>query len=76
MLSTLAIAALFAPVCGWVQTFVARRVYRRKYDTAQPLAAVATKARDEVNRDMLSDELRGAVDEAMQPAYIGLWLRS
>ncbi len=75
VLSTLAIAALFAPVRGRMQTFVDRRFYRRKYDTAQTLAAFAIQARDEVNLDQLSAELRGAVDEAMQPAHIGLWLR-
>jgi len=75
VLSTLAIAALFAPVRRWVQNFVDRRFYRRKYNTAQTLAAFAIQARDEVNLDQLSAELCGAVEEAMQPAHIGLWLR-
>lgn len=75
VLSTLAIAALFAPLRRRVQDFVDQRFYRRKYDTAQTLAAFAVQARDEVNLDQLSADLHEAVEEAMQPAHIGLWLR-
>ena len=73
--TTLAIAALFAPVRGRVQNFVDGRFYRRKDDTAQTLAAFAALARDEVDLDQLSDDLHGAVDAAMQPAHMDLWLR-
>jgi hypothetical protein len=75
VLSTLGIAAMFAPLRRSVQRFVDRRFYRRKYDTGQTLAAFAARSRDEVDIDKLVGELRGAVDETMQPEHLGVWLK-
>jgi hypothetical protein len=58
-----------------VQAFIDRRFYRRKYDTALTLAAFAATARDETDLGQLSARLVGVVDETVQPASVGLWLR-
>ena len=74
VLSTLVIAALFAPLRQRVQTIIDRRFYRRKFDAQQVLARFGQAARDEISADALAAELTRVVEEVLQPAQVTLWM--
>jgi hypothetical protein len=74
VLSTLAIAAMAAPLRASLQTSIDRRFFRRKYDAARTLAAFGATARDVVDLETLTQQLLLVVEDTMQPRQAQLWL--
>lgn len=74
VLSTLAIATLFQPLRKSLQTLIARRFYRRKYDAAKTLQAFSQELSNKVDLQQLSEQLVAVVSETMQPTSISFWL--
>ncbi|HEY3523517.1 MAG TPA: hypothetical protein VGK63_07410 [Candidatus Limnocylindrales bacterium] len=73
--STLIAASLFQPLRRRIQTVVDRRFNRARYDAHRTAEAFGERIRDDVDIDQLVDEVERAVDHALEPARLGLWLR-
>jgi hypothetical protein len=73
--ATLAVAAAFQPVRRRVQRVVDRRFNRRHYDAARTIEGFSSRLRQEVDLGTLTTELLQVVDQTMQPASAGVWLR-
>jgi hypothetical protein len=67
-------AALIHPLRRRVQQLVDRRFNRARYDAEQTVAAFAARLKDALNLDSIRDDLAGAVDQALEPAHISVWI--
>lgn len=72
--STLLVAALARPLRNRVQGRVDRRFYRRHYDATAEIDRFAARLRNQTDLTALVEEIRGVVQETMQPSHVSLWV--
>ncbi|MDX6481991.1 MAG: hypothetical protein QOG85_2501 [Gaiellaceae bacterium] len=73
--STLAAAALFAPLRTRLQRIVDRRFNRARYDAEELVAAFGTRLRDAVDPETVLSELAVAAHTSLQPAHVSVWIK-
>jgi hypothetical protein len=59
-----------------VQLQVDRRFNRARYDSDQTVAAFAAQLKDAVDLDSVRDDLAAAVQKALEPAHVSVWIRA
>ena len=72
--ATLAAAALFNPLRRRVQLRVDRRFNRARYNADQTVAAFTARLKDTVDMDSVRDDLAGVVNQALEPAFVSVWI--
>jgi two-component system, NarL family, sensor kinase len=72
--STLACAALFAPLRQRTQQMADRRFNRARYDADQTIAAFAARLQDAVDLEAVSADLTAVVQTALEPARLTVWI--
>jgi uncharacterized membrane protein YhaH (DUF805 family) len=72
-LATLAAAAVFTPVRRRLQSTMARRFDRHRYDAERVVEAFSGRLQTAVDLGVVTDELRSAVGVALRPAAISVW---
>jgi hypothetical protein len=71
---TLIAAALFAPLRQRVQRAVDRKFNRARYDADRTVAAFAASLKGSVDLDTVRGDLAAAVQAALEPAHVSVWL--
>lgn len=73
--STLAVAALFAPLRRSIQGRVDRRFNRNRFDAARILETFSEQLRHSTDLMSLEGDLSAVTGRIMEPVHISLWLR-
>jgi hypothetical protein len=72
--STLAAAALFAPVRSRVQERLDRRFNRARYEAGAVTAQFARRLQQQLDLEAIESDFVYAVDRTLQPQAVQLWL--
>lgn len=72
--STLAVAAAFAPLRQWIQATVDRRFNRSRYDVERVASRFARALRTDTTVPDLQEGLQTVVATTLEPSHVSLWL--
>jgi hypothetical protein len=72
--STLVAAVLFNPLRRRIQQLVDRRFNRARYDAEATVAAFTSRLRESVDLASVQRELTAAVQQAVEPVHVSVWL--
>jgi hypothetical protein len=72
--STLAVAALFSPLRARLQRLMDSRFNRTRYDSEALVGAFSSRLRNAVDLDTVRLGLLEAVDAAVEPMHVSVWL--
>lgn len=75
-ISTLVVAALFNPVRRRVQAVIDRRFNRSRYDAQRVVGQFTATLQEQVDPGEVVDGWMEVVEDTMQPASVGVWMRS
>jgi two-component system NarL family sensor kinase len=73
-ISTLACAALFAPLRRRTQRTVDRQFNRARYDADQAVSSFAARLQDAVDLEQVSADLTAVIRDALEPAHLTVWI--
>lgn len=74
--STLAAAALFAPLRRRVQVAVDRRFNRRRYDAQGVIDGFSSRLRTLTEPDVLARDLTATLEQTLAPSAITIWMKA
>jgi hypothetical protein len=72
--ATLVAAAIFLPLLRWVRAVVDRRFDRARYDAQRIVDAFGERMRTGSDPGAAQGELAAAVDDALRPSSLGMWV--
>ncbi len=70
------LAAIYPPLRAQVETQISRRFFRETFEARQVLAAASPALRAEMRPDQLCAQLMTAVEKALRPGAVALWVRA
>ena len=69
------LGAIYPPLRGWIEAEIGRRFFQETYEASRTLAAAVAALRTETGPDQLCAQLVSAVQKALRPSALALWVR-
>jgi hypothetical protein len=74
VISTGLIAVLALPAREWVQRFIDRVFFRRRYDLERTVESFEARLQDRDRLELVGSDLLDSASDAFQPEHASLWM--